>query len=103
MRFKHEITACFRLAALVVAVGVFGFALKVSAFEQGAGQPPQSPQQTASTQATVGTTKITADEAVRLALENNLGIQAERLGPEIGTIAVAQARAVYTPSLISTT
>lgn len=103
MCFKHEITACFRVAALVTAIGMFGFALQVSAFEQGAGQSTQSSQQAASSQATVGTTKITADEAVRLALENNLGIQAERLGPEIGTIAVAQARAVYTPNLISTT
>ena len=38
-----------------------------------------------------------------MALENNLGIQAERLGPEIGTLGVAQARAAYAPSLISTT
>ena len=38
-----------------------------------------------------------------MALENNLGIQSERLGPQIGTLAVAQARGVYAPFLISTT
>jgi outer membrane protein len=103
MRFKHQITACFRLAALVVLLGLFGFAREVSAFGQAPGQSTGSTQQSPSTQTTGSSTRITADEAVRMALENNLGIQAERLGPEIGTIAVAQARAVYTPSLISTT
>ncbi len=36
--------------------------------------------------------KITPDEAVKMALENNLGMQAERLGPQIRTFGVAQAR-----------
>jgi outer membrane protein TolC len=36
-----------------------------------------------------------------MALENNLGIQAERLGPQINTYAVAQARAAYAPVLFS--
>ena len=46
--------------------------------------------------------QISADDAVKLALENNLGIRAERLGPQIGTYAVSQARAQYAPSLFST-
>ncbi len=46
--------------------------------------------------------QLSADEAVRLALEHNLGIHAEKLGPQIGTYGVAQARAVYAPNLFST-
>ena len=38
-----------------------------------------------------------------MALENNLGIRAEQLNPQIQTYAVAQARAAYAPSLFSTT
>ena len=46
--------------------------------------------------------QLTADEAVRMALENNLGIQAERLAPQINTFQVAQAQAAYAPVLFST-
>ncbi len=103
MRFKQQISACFVTASLVALAGVFGFGRGVSAFGQTPGQtPPAAPQQSQLAQP-ASATRITADEAVRMALENNLGIQAERLGPEIGTLGVAQARAAYAPSLISTT
>ena len=46
---------------------------------------------------------ISPDEAVRLALQNNMGIQAERLSPEIQTYLVSQARAAYAPTLFSVT
>lgn len=46
--------------------------------------------------------QISSDEAVRMALENNLGLKAERLGPRIGTYGVDQAKAAYAPSLFST-
>jgi outer membrane protein TolC len=45
---------------------------------------------------------VTLDEAVRMALENNLGIQQERLNPQIQTMAVARANAVFAPELFST-
>ena len=45
--------------------------------------------------------QLSADEAVRMALENNLGIQAERLSPQINTLNVSQARAAYAPVLFS--
>ena len=38
-----------------------------------------------------------------MALENNLGVQADRLGPQIETYGVAQARAAYGSNLTSTT
>ena len=108
MRLTKQIRARFAAVALAALVGVFASGRGMFAFEQTPGQAPAG----APAPAQVGTSpqpppgsvmKVTADEAVRLALENNLGIQAERLGPQIGTLAVAQAQAVYTPSLISTT
>jgi outer membrane protein TolC len=108
MRFKHEITASFRLAALVAVVGVFGFARGVSAFEQGGAPAQQTPVQTPAPAATATATpgpqiQITADEAVRMALENNLGIQAARLSPEVQALDVAATRAAYAPVLFSNT
>ena len=47
--------------------------------------------------------RVTADEAVKMALENNLGVQADRLGPQIETYGVAQARAAYGLNLTSST
>src|SRR3982750_428939 len=41
--------------------------------------------------------QLSADEAVKLALENNLGIRAERLSPQAQALAVAQTRAAYAP------
>ena len=95
--------ACLPAAAL--ALLLFGSGREVSA----SGQTP-APQQTtpaapagAATLTTQNgsTLRLSADEAVRLALENNLGIQAERLAPQINTYAVAQARAAYAPVLFS--
>ena len=62
---------------------------------------PASPAQGAAAAPTGPVTRLSADEAVRMALENNLGIQAERLGPQINTFSVAQARAAYAPVLFS--
>jgi outer membrane protein TolC len=41
------------------------------------------------------------EDAVKMALENNLGLQASRLNPEIQSWALAQATGVYAPSVIS--
>jgi outer membrane protein len=101
MRLKQQIRGYLKTAALGAAICVFGSDRGLSAFEQPPGQAPAAAQQVPQLPGSV--TRVTADEAVRMALENNLGIQAERLGPQIGTLAVAQARGVYAPSLISTT
>ena len=45
------------------------------------------------------TRRLTVDDAVAMALESNLGIQAERLSPQIQDFSVAQARAAYAPVL----
>jgi len=44
------------------------------------------------------TRQLTVDEAVRLALDNNLGIQIARINPQIQDLAVAFARAAWVPT-----
>lgn len=102
MRFKQQTQGYLKPAALAAAICLFGSDRGLSAFEQ-PGQPPAAAQQVAQLPPSGSVTRLSADEAVRMALENNLGIQSERLGPQIGTLAVAQARGVYVPNLISTT
>ena len=46
--------------------------------------------------------RLTADEAVRLAAENNLGIQIARFDPQIENLNIVQARTAWTPTLTST-
>ncbi len=43
--------------------------------------------------------RLTIDEAVELALRNNLGLQIERLNPLIEDETIAQARSAYVPTL----
>ena len=48
------------------------------------------------------TRRLSADDAVRLALENNLGLQVARLNPQLQDLSVAQAQAAWVPTLTST-
>ena len=103
MRFKQQISprlAFCAAAALGVALSASG--RQVFASEQQAAQPPgiQLPPQAEPTGPEI---QLVADEAVRMALENNLGVQAERLGPRISTLNVASARALFAPRLQSST
>ena len=96
-------SAC--LSSAVLALVLFGSGREVFA----SGQTPATQQTAAPAIPPVGAaagqtgpvSRISADEAVRMALENNLGIQAERLSPQINTFAVAGARAAYAPVLFS--
>ena len=45
--------------------------------------------------------RLSVDDAVKLALEQNLGIQIDRLNPQIQDVAVAQARTGWIPNLTS--
>jgi outer membrane protein TolC len=105
MRFEQQISACLRrLTALTLSACLFASGLEVSASEQG--QTTPSPQQTATTTPPAQSSaavRIGPDEAVRMALENNLGVQAERLSPQIQEFAVSRALAAYTPELFGST
>jgi outer membrane protein TolC len=61
----------------------------VSAFGQ-SGQVPAA-----------STRRLSVDEAVRLAVAQNLGIRIERLNPEIQDVAIAQSRGAWVPSLLT--
>jgi outer membrane protein TolC len=111
MRFEQQIRSglkCFLIGGIVVLLFASGRA--VSASEQTpapspapaptapATQPtPQPPAQLPSVAIPGSELQLTADEAVRMALENNLGIRAERLSPQVQALATAQTRANYTP------
>lgn len=111
MRFQQQISACLRyVTALTGAALVFGSGLSVSAFGQAA-TPPAKPAQASQTPSvqpaqqitSQGALKINQDEAVRMALENNLGVQAERLNPRIQDLALSRAYSAYTPEVFAST
>jgi outer membrane protein TolC len=103
MRLKQQISP--RLAVGVAAI--LGLCLSASgrqvfASEQQPQQPPTVPAP-ANQDQTGPELRLAADDAVTMALENNLGVQAERLGPRISTLNVASARALFAPRLQSNT
>jgi outer membrane protein len=90
------------LAAAGLLAAMFGSGRPVFASEQPARQQPAPVNPLPAQAATGPVMRLTADEAVRLAMENNLGIQAERMNPQISTLDVSQARAVYAPVFFTT-
>ncbi len=104
-QFRPFLTAA-RTAALTAFLFASGMPLSASGQTPPAQTPPpQPPPGGLSTVRQPGTTvegtPLSMDEAVRMALENNLGIQQDRLTPEIQNYAVAQARAAYTPAVFT--
>jgi outer membrane protein TolC len=63
-------------------------------------QASQSTQQLAASAPQVR--RLTSDEAVQLALENNLGIRVARIDPQIEDLNIVGARAGWTPSFTTT-
>src|SRR4051794_8400781 len=65
--------------------------------------PPQLPTveapsaQPAAPAATGPVRPLSVDEAVKLALEQNLGVQVERINPQLQEIAIDQARSAWRP------
>src|SRR5206468_5416703 len=72
----------------------------VSAFGQ-TGQSPTAAAAPAAMQAGETVRRLTVDDAVKIALEQNLGIQIQRVEPQIQDESVAQARAAWLPNLSS--
>ena len=86
-----------RTSALVAAVVFFS----VSAFGQ-TGQSLASSSAPAPVQGGETVRRLSVDDAVKIALEQNLGIQIQRVEPQISDETVAQARAAWLPNLTST-
>jgi outer membrane protein TolC len=118
MRSTRDFRAFVRpLAAFAFALALFGSGTAVFATGQSQTPAPQAPAAQAPVPqlpaAPQGVTaqadqpagpvrRLTADEAVNMALEQNLGLRAERLSPQIQDLSVAQAQAAFTPSFFST-
>lgn len=109
MRFEQQISArLMRGAAAGLCLVLFASGRPVFASGQATGgQPPAVQQpvaQPAGQQALPPTTlRVTADEAVKMALENNLGLQTERLNPRIQELAVSRSLGAYAPTLFGNT
>jgi outer membrane protein len=101
MRLEHPLHHA-RTAAIAAAI----VATSVSAF----GQSGQSRLADIAKSAAVGLAlqpgetqrQISIDEAVRLGLEQNLGIQIQRFDPQIQDTAVSQARSFWAPQVSAT-
>jgi outer membrane protein len=90
-----------RIAAIAAAV----VTMSVSAFGQ-SGQlrltgAIQAAAQTAPLQPGELLRPLSIDEAVKLALEQNLGVKIQRIDPQIQDIGISQARSFWTPSISS--
>lgn len=105
MRVKRVFSAR-PVASVTLAAALSMFASDRQVFASGQ-QPPQSAQPGLMAPAAPPQTgpelRISVDDAVKMALENNLGVQADRLGPRISTLNVAGARSQFAPRLQSTT
>src|SRR5829696_5226691 len=101
MRLYQQIRASIARSAAVAAMALlFGSGTPMSAF----GQAPQTPPPAAPIPGAVAVaqgTPLAIDDAVRMALENNLGIQTEKLNPQIQVLGIARANAAYAPTLFS--
>ncbi|HVL66261.1 MAG TPA: TolC family protein [Vicinamibacterales bacterium] len=100
MRLKQQISARLAVAvAAAVSAGLFASGRQVFASEQ---QAPQTPSvQAPAAQPGGPELQLSADEAVRLALENNMSIQTERLSPQVQALALVRANAAYAPTFAS--
>src|ERR1700716_3988344 len=88
-----------RIATIAIAIA----SLSVSAFGQtGHSTLTAALQaQAAHAQPTNVVRPLSIEEAVKLALEQNLGIQIQRIDPQIQDVGVAQARSFWAPNLTS--
>jgi outer membrane protein TolC len=99
MRLTQVIRASIARTALTgTALVLFVSGTTLSA----SGQTP-APQAAAPapTSTTPQGTPLSMDEAVRMALENNLNIQVEKLNPQIQVLGIARANAAYAPTLFT--
>ncbi len=88
----------------LLALAVTGMALTSAAVPTSAQTlllPPASGG-VSSSQGDAPVRRLSLEDAVRLALERNLGLQVERYNPQIQDLSVAAARAAWTPTLTAT-
>lgn len=99
MRLYQQIRASITGPAVAGSLALlFASGTPMSAFGQAAQVPVPA---AGTTPVTVQGTPLAIDEAVKMALENNLGIEVEKLNPQIQVLGVARANAAYAPALFS--
>src|SRR5205085_9461883 len=86
-----------RTAVAAAGVLLFASGMPVSI----SGQAPAKAAQAPASEPVVQGTPLSIEEAARMALENNLGIQIEKLNPQIQVLGVSRANAAYAPILFS--
>jgi outer membrane protein TolC len=87
-------TRVTRVRVVAALLAVFGTSASVFA------QAPQPSQQQAVSSPL--TRRLTADEAVKLALENNLGIRVARIDPQVQDLNIVNAKTGWTPNFSTT-
>ena len=101
MRLYQQFRASIvRSAVAGAGVLLFASGMPVSAFGQAAPARPATQAAAQATTAPTGT-PISIDEAARMALENNLNVQVEKLNPQIQVLGVSRAAAAYAPLFTS--
>jgi outer membrane protein len=81
----------------VLLVAVLALSVSVSGQGVSGGGTGQSPDGQSGSQ----TMKLSVDDAVAMALEQNLNLQVERVNPQVQEMSIASARAAWTPNLTS--
>jgi outer membrane protein TolC len=93
--FRPSRVAAIALAIVATSVSAFGqsgqFHITEGVIQAAAAQAASQPQER--------TRPLSIDEAVKLALEQNLGIQIQRIDPQISDVGVAQAKSFWAPQL----
>src|SRR5262245_35827178 len=89
MRFRIPVIA---LTVLGTSVSAFGQITLTSSVQTAAAQAAAQPSSDS-------VRRLSIDDAVKLALEQNLGIRIQRIDPQISDVGVAQAKAFWTPNL----
>jgi len=95
MRLYQQIRASIVRSAVTIA-GLVVFVSGTPLSASGQTQPPRVASQLPpiAAQPLTGGTPLAPDEAVKMALENNLNIQVEKLNPQIQVLGIARANAV---------
>ncbi|MGE5747544.1 MAG: TolC family protein [Solirubrobacterales bacterium] len=89
------------ISRVIAALVVMGLGTTVAAAQSPPSEQPAARQAAPATQAAQAPApmKLTLDEAVRLALENNLDIAVDRIEPRVANARVSQASSAFLPGL----
>jgi outer membrane protein TolC len=84
----------------IILVAIAALCSATSAFGQSGGRTPLN-LTAAGAQSAPAVRRLSVDDAVRLAVEQNLGIRIERINPQIQDVALAETRGAWAPTLSS--